>query len=340
MDKLKRLNGAVKATAIVTLTLVLTGALVLLAAEKTTAENTKHGFLGVSVQRLDDDEREKAGVSHGVQVMDVEKESAADKAGMRKGDIIQAVNGEKVRDPEDLAEIIRELTAGSAATIGIWRGGKALEIKAVLGEIGPRRNFIWHKAPMARVFRSTAYLGVNLLDANAELAAYFAVPAGQGVLITAVTKGTPAEKAGLKAGDVIVQMAGKAVKESDDVHEALAALKEGDVLDITVVRHGKRQTLKAEPDHSRHQRIMRFFGGGKEIAIDHLELPEFDIEVPEIDIEMPDLPALPDHAEIASHVHESLEHAREKLAHAHEELGRAKVKIEKRVKHISENYWL
>ncbi|HEX7503518.1 MAG TPA: PDZ domain-containing protein [Acidobacteriota bacterium] len=337
MDKFKRLNGTVKAAGIVALTLVLTGALVLLAAEKAATENARHGFLGVSVQRLDDGEREKIGVSHGVQVMDVEKESAADQAGIQEGDVIQAVNGEKVRDPQALAEIVRESAAGSTVKIGIWRGGKALEIKAVLGQLGPRRNFIWQGAPLTKIVRSRAFIGVNLLEPDAHLAAYFAVPAGQGVLITAVEKGTPAEKAGLKSGDVIVQMAGKAVKESDDIHEALAALKEGDVLEIMIVRHGKRETLKAEPDFSRHERIMRFFGGGKDIEIDHLELPEMDIEIPDFEGEAPEPP---DAQVIESHVHQALDHAQEKLDLAHEKLGQAKIKIEKRLKHSSGKFWI
>jgi serine protease Do len=340
MDKFKRLNGTAKAAAIVALTLAMSGALLLLAAEKAAPENAKHGFLGVSVQSLGDEEREKLGVSHGVQVLDVEKESAADKGGIQKGDVIQAVNGEKVRDPQALAEIVRESAAGSTVTIGIWRGGKALEVKAVLGQLGTRRNFTWHGAPLTKIVRSRAFLGVNLLEPDADLAAYFAVPAGEGVLITAVEKGTPAEKAGIKSGDVIVQMAGKAVKESDDIHEALAALKEGDSVGITVVRHGKRETLKAEPDFSRHERIMRFFGGGKDIEIDHLELPELDIEIPEIDVEAPEPPVPPDAREIESHVHQALDQAQQKLDHAHEKLDQAKITIEKRLRHISENFWI
>jgi serine protease Do len=337
MDRFKRLNGTVKAATIVALTLAMTGALLLLAAEKTPGESAKHGFLGVSVQRLDDDEREKIGVSHGVRVLDVEKESAAAQAGILEGDVIQAVNGEKVRDPQALAEIVRESAAGSTVKIGIWRGGKALEVKAVLGQLGPRRNFSWHGAPLTKIVRSRAFLGVNLLEPDADLAAYFAVPAGQGVLITTVEKGTPADKAGIKSGDVIVQMAGKAVKESGDIHGALAELKEGDSLDITVVRHGKRETLKAEPDFSRHERIMRFFGGGKDIVIDHLELPEMDIAIPDLDVEVPEPP---DAQEIESHVQQALDHAQEKLDHAHQKLDQAKITIEKRLKHISENIWI
>jgi serine protease Do len=321
MNKFKRLNGAVKASAIVVLTLVLTGALVLIAAEK-----AERGFLGVSVQRLADEEMEKIGVTYGVQVLAVNKDSAAAKAGILKGDVIQAVNGEKIRDTQTLSDVIREMAPGSTAKIGLWRDGKALEVKAVLGKFESQRHFTWHSAPMTKVIRSRAYLGINLLEMDADMASYFSVKAGEGVLITRVEKDTPAEKAGLKSGDVIVQMGAKAVKESDDIHEALASLKKGDSLEITVVRHGKRVTLKADPDFSRKERVLRFFSGDKDIEIEHLELPELDIEIPEFDIEIPAPPAPPAHEEILRKVQEKMDNVR--------------IKIDKRLKHVSENYWI
>ena len=84
------------------------GTFTLLAAEK-----PEHGYLGVSVQSLDSAEREKLGVKNGVEVITVEKESAAAKAGIKEDDIIQLVNGEKIRDPQDLVDIIGELAPGA-----------------------------------------------------------------------------------------------------------------------------------------------------------------------------------------------------------------------------------
>jgi predicted metalloprotease with PDZ domain len=339
MDRFNKLNGSVKAVLTVALVLVLTGALVLLAAEKATDETPGRGFLGVSVRSLGDDEREERGVKHGVEVATVDKESAAAKAGILKGDIIQSVNGEKVRDPRALADIVRELAPGSTAKIGLWRGGKAVELKAVLGKFERPKRFSWSIGPLGKIVQRGAYLGVNIMDLDdGDLASYFGVKAGEGVLITGVEKETPAEKAGLKPGDVIVQVGGKAVKEAGDIHEALAELKKGDSVDVTVVRHGKRETLKAVPDTERRHGIMRIFRGDRDMEIEHLELPEMDIEVPDIDIDVPDididvpLPPEPPR-EILRHVHESLDRVREKL-------DRAKVRIGKRLKTIGENYWI
>jgi serine protease Do len=336
MKKSNKLGGGIKAAAIVVAVLALTSALVLLATEKAPAADAERGFLGVAVQRLDDGEREKLGVKHGGLVAAVEPEGAAAKAGIVKGDVILAVNGEKIRDAQTLAEVVRELAPGSAAKIGLWRGNKALDVKAVLGKLELPKRMKWKAAPMTKVLRSGAFLGITLLELDEDLAAYFNVKAGEGVLVTRVEKETPAAKAGFKSGDVIVQMAEAAVRKSADIHEALAGLKKGETIAITVVRNGKREILKAEPEFGRHERVMRFFDGDKEMEIRHLELPELDVRIPEL----PELPELPNAEEIELHIHKNLEHAHEQLDHAHEKMDQAKIKIEKRLKTIAEDCWI
>lgn len=321
MDKFKKMNGTVKAALTVVMVLALAGTLALLAAEK-----SERGFLGVSVQRPDSSQREKLGITHGVLVVGVEKESAATKAGIQKDDVILSVNGEKIRDTQSLTDIIRELAPGSALKIGLWRDGKAQEVKAVLGKYERPKRLIWHGSKLSKTIRSSAYLGVNLLEFDTDLAAYFSVKAGEGVLITGVEKDTPAAKAGLKSGDVIVEIAGKPVKESKDIHEALADLKKGDSVAITVVRHGKKQTLKAEPDFDRHQRVFRIFSGDKDIEIEHLELPELNIRIPEIHPQAPCPPDVPDVDEITERVHKKLD--------------KVLFKVDEGLKKISENSWI
>jgi serine protease Do len=320
MEQFKKLKGPLQAVCLVALVLALTGALALLAAEK-----AERGFLGVSVQGLDDDEREEIGTPHGVRVISVEKGSGAAKAGILKYDVIQLVNGEKIRDPQTLRAILRELAPGGSVKIGLWRGGKAQEVNAVLGKYEGPKRFTWHGVGLPKVIRSRAFLGVNLLEPDADLASYFSVKAGEGVLITGVEKGTPAEKAGLKGGDVIVQMADKPVKASGDIHEALAALKKGDSVAITVVRRGKRETLKAEPDYDRRSRIVRFFSGDKDMEIDHLELPELDIDIPEIDVAPPCPPEAP---------------AAPVMRRVHERLDKAMKRIDEQLLRIDEDTWI
>ena len=110
------------------------------------------------------------------------------------------------------------------------------------------------------------------------------------------------------------------------MHEVLADLKKGETVAITVIRHGKKETFKAEPDFNRHKRIIRIFRGGNDLDDEHLEIPDLDIEIPEMDIELPPLPDMP--------------HIEEALHRVHEKLDRVKVNIEKRLEKISENFWI
>ena len=179
---------------------------------------------------------------------------------------------------------------------------------------------------MPHLFRSSAYLGIVLQELNSDLASYFGVKAGEGALIIGVEKDTPAEKAGLKSGDVIVQMGDKAVTDAASVHEILAGLKKGDTIALTVVRHGKKETLKAEPDFDRHQRIMRIFRGGKNSGVEELEKSDLEIDIPDFDIPLPPLPDMP-------HIDEALERV-------HEKMDRVKVNLEKKLEKIHELSWI
>jgi serine protease Do len=321
MDKFKKTTGSRPVILAAALGMLLVGIFALQAAEK-----SEPGYLGVTVQNLDGMEREKLGLKNGVEVVMVEKESAAAKAGIRENDIIQLVNGEKIRDPRDLAAIIGELAPGAEVKIGLWRDGKALEETAALGKRQHKEKFAWQGDKRSFSFSSGGYLGIVLQDLNPDLAPYFSVKTGEGVLILRVEKDTPAEKANLKAGDVIVQMGENAVKDAAAVRKVLADLKEGESIAILVVRHGKKETLKAEPDFSRHQRTIRIIRSGHDLDSQHLEIPDADIDIPELDIELPPLP--------------DMSQFEETLQRTHEKLDQVKVKINKHLEKIYENIWI
>jgi serine protease Do len=321
MEKFKKLNASWQVFLAMFVVMMLTVTLTLLAAEK-----PERGYLGVSVQSLGKDKREKFGVKNGMEVIAVEKESAAAKAGIKEDDVIQLVNGEKIRDAQDLVDIIAELAPGMAVKIGLWRDGKAQEVMAILDKYKGPKHFVWNDKRLPRIIRSSGYLGIVLQELNPDLAPYFSVKTGEGVLIVRVDKDTPAEKAGLKAGDVIVAMGDKTVRDAATVHEVLVDLKKGEIVAITVIRHGKKETVKAEPEFNRHKRIIRIFQDDNDMDSEHLEIPDLDIHVPEMDIEVPPLPDM-------SHIEEAMHRVFEKL-------DRVKVKIEKRLDEICENFWI
>jgi C-terminal processing protease CtpA/Prc len=91
-----------------------------------------------------------------------------------------------------------------------------------------------------------ARLGVRITGLSEQLGDYFGAEDGEGALITEVLEDTPAEKGGLKAGDVITRIEGEDIESTSDVYEALEDRKAGDQVDVRVLRKGQKKTIKVE----------------------------------------------------------------------------------------------
>ncbi|MBX7170258.1 MAG: PDZ domain-containing protein [Pyrinomonadaceae bacterium] len=97
------------------------------------------------------------------------------------------------------------------------------------------------------VFGSTRQIGVGVSSLTKQLGDYFGIADGKGILINNVNENSPAAKAGLKAGDVIVEVEGKAVTNTMDLIRGISEKKEGDVT-LTILRNRNRQTVKVTPE--------------------------------------------------------------------------------------------
>ena len=248
--------------------------------------------IGVSVEDLNDQEV-KANGQGGVLIRDVDQNSPASKAGLREGDIVVDVDGERVRSAIQFSRLIRETPGGRTVKLGIMRDGKRQSLDVVpqsgsdafgqsLRELEPRLRELEPRfreleprfrelEPRLREFHfdgprdfnfdwftlltnPRGRLGVQLNELTPQLAEYFGVKDG-GVLVTSVTKDSPAEKAGLKAGDVITSINGDRVRTSDDVVDELRD-KEGEI-SVGVVRDKKESTLKATLESETARRGLR-----------------------------------------------------------------------------------
>jgi serine protease Do len=221
-------------------------------------------WLGV---RLEDLTAEKAkelklAGEYGVIVNDVEEGSPAAKAGVAKGDVILEFAGEKVRSAAHLRRLVRETPAGRSVSIQVSRAGQMRTLTAKLEARGegtfempamprlpnieiPEFNFVWQAGG--------ARLGISGDELTPQLAAYFGVKQGKGVLVREVVVGSAAEKAGLKAGDVIVAVDGKEVTTVSKLRRALAGEKETEEarkVTLTIVRDKREQTLTVELEPS------------------------------------------------------------------------------------------
>ena len=189
----------------------------------------------------------------GAVVTRVEDESPAGRAGVRESDVIVSFQGQRVESTSSLRRFVRETPAGRTVSVGVIRDAaeRTLSVKLEarparswkLGALPPM-NFKQFSLPHAFWTDGGPRLGVGVSDLGSQLGEYFGVKSGDGVLVTEVSDGTPAEKAGMKAGDVIVRIDGDPIAATGDIREALHD-KAGKDVEVVVVRNRREMTIKA-----------------------------------------------------------------------------------------------
>jgi membrane-associated protease RseP (regulator of RpoE activity) len=193
--------------------------------------------------------------------------SPADEAGLKRGDRIVEINGKDVKDAADVVDEIRSLDPGDTVKLRIERDGSERTVTATLEGrrvAEPRvfhfrspgaAPFAWHGGDM--VGPSRGFLGVEVHPMSDDLREYFRAPRNAGLLVNRVVEDSPAEKAGMKAGDVIVSVDGEEIERIGDISRALRDHEPGDTVDVKVVREGSERTLKVELDERSEPRTRR-----------------------------------------------------------------------------------
>ena len=155
--------------------------------------------------------------NHGALINSVEPNGPGANAGLQTGDVITKVNGQDVRDYNDLRNQVSSMTPGSTAHLTIARHGAARTVDVKLGELETRmtRN---GSAPAGE----SGSLGVTVQPLTPSLAERFQVPAStEGLAVTDVDPNGAAAEAGIRPGDVIRQVDGTNVRSADDLRSAL-----------------------------------------------------------------------------------------------------------------------
>jgi serine protease Do len=235
-------------------------------APKAETSKKSEGWLGVYTQELTEELRE--GISYkgeGVLVSGVVDDSPADKVGLRKGDVITAVGTVAVSDPDELAEAVRDRKGGETVTVKIMRDGKALTLSPQLADRSDRGdmeftapftmyddddhgNHVWYTPGRGR-------LGVRVENLNPDLNGYFNAPGGNGALVVEVVDESAAEKAGIKAGDVITSVGGTKVDDTDDLIRALRK-QEDEKVTVQVSRKGASKSFQVELEQMHYRTWM------------------------------------------------------------------------------------
>jgi len=207
-------------------------------------EGGDRAFLGVSTE----------GSSEGARIINVSENSAAAKAGLKKGDIITKVNDKEVFDPEQLTQEIRSLKPDDKVTITYKRDGKENKATATLGKRkndliarGPRGAmppvppmvFNFDDGDFGDVFQyhnARPRLGLKVQDTEE----------GKGVKVLEVDEGSAAEKAGIKENDIITSFEGKEITSASELARASREAKDKSSMKVQLNRNGKPQTIEVK----------------------------------------------------------------------------------------------
>jgi serine protease Do len=281
-----------------------------------------NGFLGVYAENIS---RENMGRYHvnqvrGVGITQIVKDSPAEKAGLRKDDVILRLDGENISSVRKLNRIVSELSPDQSVKLAISRGGSEQELTATIGKRsntnmaqnllgdGPRvfkwegpdfKNFKWatpmpDQGDMTFFLNNSRRIGVSTMSLTKQLADYFGIADGKGALVTSVSDDSPAAKAGVKAGDVITAVDGEAVDSPGDISRVVNRKKDGDVT-LTIIRNKSQQTIRVTPREGVGMGTMGNPQTGRRIVIPRIEIPtipDVDIDVRMPNIVIPSIPTI------------------------------------------------
>jgi hypothetical protein len=239
------------------------------------------GFLGI----MPDDQFD----GQGARVSDVVPNSPAAKQGLKSGDVIQRVDGTKIASLDALVKALGEHKPGDVVTLRVLRDDETVRLRVTLGSAGgteesqpqPAKEKK-EKAPAPETKKAPkggggAFLGVQLGDDE-----------GEGATINSLTPGSPADNAGLQAGDVVTKVGKQNIGGAQDLVAAIGALNPGTNVKLTVKREGKTKTINvtlgqrsdtkpeamATDESEGDSPEVAMFGGGDDAKIDDLVVAE------------------------------------------------------------------
>jgi len=196
---------------------------------------------------------------HGAEVTMVDQDAPAGKAGLHEHDVIVSLNGAAIESAAQLRRMIRETPPGRVVSLGISRDGQPLTIKVQLAD--RHKSMTWNPQVHVDIPRidippipdfdipvsvvvvhSSGRSGLMVENISPQLGDFFGVKDGKGVLVRSVEKGSRGEKAGFRAGDVVVKVNNQPVHDTSDFTHALRS-SSGGAAAVTVMREKREQNL-------------------------------------------------------------------------------------------------
>jgi serine protease Do len=193
----------------------------------------RRSWLGVMVQNVTPELKSKLGLGtdEGALVSDVVSGGPAEKAGIKRGDVILQFDGKVIRSSRDLPFIVASTPIGKTVGVEVMREIQRIHIQVKTEELKEETE----AAPPSK---TPPHLGIEVQDITPEMAKNYDLSRTSGVIVVRVENGSPAEEAGLAAGDIIVEMDKKPVGDIEALNNLLAGVKEGDTILFLIDRAG------------------------------------------------------------------------------------------------------
>jgi len=278
-------------------------------------------WLGVKVKNIQERRLSNLNIEFGIEVTKVYRNSPAEKAGLYVEDIILRINDIPINDVDKLIKIILDTENDEKVKITYLREGKELETDVTISK-RQKKVYIWNNQHKnLEHFLSddkNAWLGVSTENLTDQLRQFFKTPEYLGVLINEVVEDSPADKYGLKAGDVIIKVGKKEVEDTNDLIQAIDRYEPGEEVEVIFIRDKKEQ------------RVTIILGKGKGRFRHHFSFrPEkFEVFIPDMKIEIPDIDFEEFeelHEKIMEEIEVNKEELNEELKELQEELKEIKI---------------
>ena len=227
-------------------------------------------WLGVETQEVTAEKAKELKLSgeHGALIGKVLPDSPAAKAGLKENDIVTDINSQRVEGTAQFRRMIREIPGGRTIQLGVWRDGKQQTVAATLGKSEERHRAMVKAMPQTFNFRipempeipdvrtfdwnggmllaGKPRLGIDAEDLSGQLGTYFGAPDGEGILVRSVNADSPAEKGGVKAGDVITTFNGERIRTAGELREKLSGIEGGKSVTLGMIRSKSNITVTVE----------------------------------------------------------------------------------------------
>jgi serine protease Do len=201
------------------------------------------GYLGVNIQTITPDLAEalNMGESKGALITDVVDDSPAEKSGLKRGDIIVDFDGQSIEDSHDLPVKVAATPVDEEVQVTVLRDGKEKQLLVIVGKLSSDENLLASSSEPTK-----GKWGMQLHELSQQMEERYGISADQGVAVVGVDPESAAGEAGIRQGDVIVEVNRNAVKSVDDVKKSISQAKDKNRLLLLVQRQNGKFYIPLE----------------------------------------------------------------------------------------------